>query len=330
MSEIARSDVKVIEVRKLDADKSSAIDINPQTVLADKLKDFKGTLSSVDKFPVIKEGDAETSWGILKPEKIPMMKMSLGKSSIYIDTKSANVAGWRNKQDNLSDVLRHKSRGLLGNLIMYSGVSGEPVFSFEKGYIKNGAPSAEFVFTVPAPENADPNMSSSEGLVIKKTISLENNGQSLRVHFKFLNQNPFKKGIRSGFRIKNYPMLGNSMAGEGALSSISKIIFKTPEGEGKISSGSPDNNLYLDENCKDIIFLKGVLVPKKWTYSEITVVATDGVKTEKMIFAPDKANTAGFYSWWSELSGLTVELLSKEFELKYGESIDYEYTVTLE
>ncbi|OGV34968.1 MAG: hypothetical protein A2020_13395 [Lentisphaerae bacterium GWF2_45_14] len=330
MAEIARSDVKVIEIRKLTGDKSSAVGVKPQTVISKKLKDFKGNLSSVDKFPVIKEGNAETSWGILKPEKIPMMKMSLGESSIYIDTKSANVAGWRNKQDNLSDVLRHKSRGLLGNIIMNSGVSGEAVFSFEKGYIKNGAPSAEFMFKVPAPENADPNTSSSEGLIIKKIISLENKGQSLRIHFTLLNQNPFKKAMKIGFRIKNYPMLGNSMAGEGALSLISKIIFKTPEGESRIASGSPENNLYLNENCSDISFLKGVLTPKKWTYSEITVVASDGVKTEKMTFVPDKNETAGFYSWWSEISGFTVELISKESVLEYGKSLDYEYIVNLE
>ena len=113
------------------------------------------------------------------------------------------------------------------------------------------------------------------------------------------------------------------------MSSISKIIFKTPEGEGQISSGAPDNNLYLDESCKDINCHKGIN-PKKWSYSEITVAASDGVRTEKMIFVPDKKNTAGFYSWWSEISGFTVELISKEFTLEYGKCFDYEYIINLE
>ena len=38
----------------------------------------------------------------------------------------------------------------------------------------------------------------------------------------------------------------------------------------------------------------------------------------------DMKNTAGFYIWWSLNSGFTVELLSKEFEIPYGQEVTYE------
>lgn len=332
LAEVKKSDVAAFEIKKSSDEKIRHEKSLSQTEISSKLEAFKNSSASADKFSSVSKDGAEAGWGILKPEKIPMLKLSQAGRTAYIDVqKGAIVSGWLNSSVNFSDLLYHKSRGFLGNLIFYDDIQNNGFYPFilEKLSVENASPCAQFFYRVPSAQNADPEARTNEGLEVRKKICLKNNGNRLKISFTFTNQSPAKKNINLGFRIKNYPRLGSAFAGGEALSEISKITYQSPAGSGVIASGASSNNLFLKEDCRNLNFLKGQIKPAKWIYSDICVKAGTGNRALTMKFSPQETGTAGFYTWWS-LSDLTVELLSTEKTLNYGQSYTYEYLIDLQ
>ena len=169
-----------------------------------------------------------------------------------------------------------------------------------------------------------------EGLKVEKQITFENKGNTVKIKYTFTNNNSRKKDIQLGFRIKNFPKPGGALVNED-LSKITQISFDSSEGPKVLKDGYADNDNYIERaDSAPVSFFKVKPKPYKWIISPVKVLAGIGKFNEQMIFTPDKENTAGFYVWWSKYSGYTIEFISKERLLKYGESISSEYSVTLQ
>ena len=331
---IPRDAVKAIEISR---DPMTCRGANIlQKEVSNELADLRKKLQENYSFKEIKQGNAEIIWGATKDAKTPQLKLISDKRKMYINIENgASIVSWGEKNKNNNDLLFYKQRGCLGNLILNNEKlsSGNYVFTLDKLFIaEDGSPVAKLFYTVPPELNASASADTGlmEGLKVEKQIALENNGNAVKVKYTFTNNNSRKKDIQLGFRIKNFPRPGGALVNE-ELSKITQISFDSNEGQKIFKDGAVDcDNYILAEGCGPVSFFKVKLKPYKWTVTPVKVLAGIGKFNEQMIFTPDKQNTAGFYVWWSKNSGYTIEFISKERLLKYGESISSEYSVTLQ
>lgn len=307
-----------------------------QREIRNELEGLKRKFRENYSFKEIKQDNAEITWGITKDAKIPQLKLISDKRKMYINIENgASVVSWGEKNKSNNDLLFYKQRGCLGDLILNNEklAKGNYVFAIDKLFIaEDGSPVAKLVYTVPPELNASAGADTGlmEGLKVEKQITFENKGNTVKIKYTFTNNNSRKKDIQLGFRIKNFPKPGGALVNED-LSKITQISFDSNEGRQEFKDGAVDGDNYiLTEGCDPVSFFKVKPKPYKWTISPVKVLAGIGKFNEQMIFTPDKQNTAGFYVWWSKNSGYTIEFISKERLLKYGESISSEYSVTLQ
>ena len=329
--EIPRDSVKIIEIARggMKCQGGNILQKEVRKTLAGLKKKFQENYG----FKEIKQDNAEITWGV-KDAKTLLLKLISDKRKMYVDIENgAVIISWGEKNKNNSDLLFYKQRGYLGNLILSNDKSGKGCYLFTVDKLsisEDGSPSVKFLYAVPAELNASANADTGlmEGLKIEKQISLENKGETVRTKFTFTNNNSLKRDIVLGFRIKNYPKAGGTLVNED-LSGITQISFDSGEGRKTLKDGAVDSDNYiLAEGCAPANFFKMKPKPFKWVVSPVEVLAGIGKFNERMIFTPDRENTAGLYVWWSKYSGYTVEFLSREILLKYGESISSEYSVT--
>jgi hypothetical protein len=331
---IPRDAVKVIEISK---DPMTCRGGNIlQKEVNDELTDLRKKFQANYSFKEIKQNNAEITWGVTKDAKTPLLKLISDKRKMYINIENgASVVSWGEKNKSNNDLLFYKQRGCLGNLILNNEKlsSGNYVFTLDKLFIaEDGSPGAKLVYAVPPELNASASADTGlmEGLKVEKQIALENKGNAVKIKYTFTNNNSRKKDIHLGFRIKNFPKPGGALVNED-LSKITQMSFDSSEGQKVFKDGAVDSDNYvLAEGCSPVSFFKVKPVPYKWTVTPVKVIAGIGKFNEQMIFTPDKEKTAGFYVWWSKNSGYTIEFISKEILLKYGESISSEYLVTLQ
>ena len=331
---IPRDAVKVIEISKaaMTCQGGNILQKEVSAELANLKQKFQENYS----FKEIKQDNAEITWGVTKDAKTPQLKLISDKRKMYINIENgASIVSWGEKNKDNNDLLFYKQRGALGDLILSNDKLGKGnyLFTLDKLFIaEDGSPVAKLVYTVPPELNASASIDTGlmEGLKIEKQIALENKGNTVKIKYTFTNNNSLRKDIALGFRIKNLPKPGGSLVNED-LSKITQISFDSSEGQKVIKDDIADNDNYmLAEGCAPASFFKVKPKPFKWTISPVKVLAGIGKFSEQMIFTPDSKNTAGFYVWWSKYSGYTIEFISKETLLKFGESISSEYSVTLQ
>ena len=316
-----------------DITKTPAGQMVSQSEMDAKLAAAKEQLTRMIKFESIARNNAVISWSVLPGgDSSPKLKLQLDKFKIYIDpAKGADIAGWKNTADAAKDYLFHKNRGVLGQLSFYDTKQRSAPYIFElkkTGISEAGNPFAQFIYTVPGCEGANSEANPLEGLEISKEISLCDGGKVIKTSLKFINRNPRRTEMKLGFRIKNYPRLVGSLAGMKSLSDIATIKYSSPAGEKYVPSDRQGGILLLSEKNSGLSFLKGTIKPDPWLPGPVIAEAAAGTLRETLVFDAAPEFTAG-YMIWKTVNDFTVEMLSGEFILPFGQTADYTYTISL-
>ncbi|MFA6102394.1 MAG: hypothetical protein WCV67_11025 [Victivallaceae bacterium] len=313
--------------------KTPSAQIILQSELDAKLAAAKEQLSKMTKFESIARNNAAVSWSVLPgADGTPKLKLQLDKFKIYIDpARGADITGWKNTADAARDYLFHQNRGVLGQLSFYDTKQRSAPFPFELkniGISEAGNPFALCSYTVPGYEGANSEANPLEGLIISKEISLSDNGKTINTTLKFTNRGPRRTEMKLGFRIKNYPRLGGSLAGMKTLADIATVKYSSPSGEKNVPSDRQGGILLLSEKNAGLSFLKGVIKPDPWLPGPVIAEAAAGPLKETLVFDAAPEFTAG-YLIWRTVNDYTVEMLSSEFILPFGKTAEYTYTVSL-
>ena len=332
LAEIPPDDVVLLQVTP-GMTKVPASQIIRQTELNAKLAAAKEQLAKMTKFESIARNNAAVSWSVLPgDDSSPRLKLQLDKFKIYIDpVKGADIAGWKNAGNGGRDYLFHQNRGVLGQLSFYDTKQRSAPFSFELkniGIGETGIPFAQFSYTVPGYEGANSELNPLEGLAINKEITLCDGGKTIKTVLKLTNQNPLCTEMKLGFRIKNYPRMGGPLAGMKSLADIAVLKYSSPSGPKNVPSDRQGGILLLSEKDSGLSFLKGVIKPELWTASPVIAEAVAGSLKETLVFDATPELTAG-YLIWRTVNDYTVEMLSSEFILPFGKTVNYTYTVSL-
>ena len=151
-----------------------------------------------------KKDNGNLEYGLLRPEKRAMLKLTGSKRSIYINADNqALVMGWRSNASALNDVLNLRgNRGYLAALVV-PFLKGQEKFSAQKK-----GRSIEFSYVVPAPEDANPDAEKYTGVEIIKRISLADGGDTVSCEWEIINKSVTGKAIGFFARIRNIPMAG--------------------------------------------------------------------------------------------------------------------------
>ncbi|OGV38340.1 MAG: hypothetical protein A2020_08155 [Lentisphaerae bacterium GWF2_45_14] len=310
--EIGREDVKLIEITQNKPNASGTLE---QSDIKSRLEKGRRNLknSIIDRFPNQKSGDAEIAWGFLLPDKNSLLKLTKAETSAYINLdERASVTGLvYGKNDSL---LHNGSRGFLDKLILFNNAGHSSYrYTLKKTVIEKGIPKVELFYRVPPEESANADSIVPVGLEITKTVSLEQNGKMIKTRYQLVNRNVEKKTLKINFRVSNFPRIGNAKSV--SLTDISQIKYNNIS----IPAAGPSTRLILGKGISKYTLLPGKVMPEKWDFSPVSVTTADTA----MQFVSQKDHTAGFMVW-SSLDYFTIEFLSTEIELKFGEKIEYQ------
>jgi hypothetical protein len=325
MSLVKKSGVLQLEIKDGLAS-MKGVKTTSQKKFIDMIAPLKKSFASSTSFPTKKIKNASINWGDINADKIPELKLVSGNKKIYIDiAQSASIIGWKQEGNSSSDLLKHKSRGFFDQVNIPGKETERFHFNIKKMYFKNNAPCVVFEYTIPQRMDAGAEPDKLEGLFIRKTISLQENGNEIKIKWEFKNNSPRKTAMQFYLRLKNHPRLGARVAGRVPLGSIGNILLATKSGAKKINSSSPSNNLFLNKTNASHTFLNGKAVARDWLNKPIKVQAIDGkTEVENIIFEPSKS-FAGVYIWWGNT--YTIELLSPEYILNYGKVKTLSYKI---
>ena len=313
--------------------KTPSAQIIMQSELDAKLAAAKEQLSKMTKFESIARNNAAVSWSVLPgADSMPKLKLQLDKFKIYIDpAKGADISSWKISTNTAKDYLFHQNRGVLGQLSFYDAKQRSAPYAFELkniGINEAGNPFAQFSYTVPGYAGANSEANPLEGLVISKEISLSDSGKTIKTTLKFTNRSPRQTDMKIGFRIKNYPRLGGTLAGMKTLADIATVKYSSPSGEKNVPSDRHGGILLLSEKNSGLSFLNGTIKPDPWLPGPVVAEAAVGSLKETMVFNAVSEFTAG-YLIWRTVNDYTVEMLSSEFILPLGKTVDYTYSIGL-
>jgi hypothetical protein len=302
-----------------------------QDLFTARLKQLRGQLVAATDFPRQKEGEAEVSWGDVDENGVPDLKLTLGKRGAYFAiADNAKLISWKNVGDPLSDLFFFKDRGFGDEIVLYSNHTGKKLpFILKSATINNGLPEAVFSYLMPERDGASPIDDPQGGLLMEKTVRLVDAGKTLHVMWRFTNNNPQKKAVPVGFRIKHYPRLGGRLAGNKPLTQISSIAIPTAGEPIRIAGGTAPNTIFLADPESISSFVKQIsdshvpTAPKAWRPGPVVVSAEADGNVERFSVEPDVSATNGLYIWWG--GTFTIETLTPDLTLDAGETLTHEY-----
>ena len=174
---------------------------------------------------------------------------------------------------------------------------------------------------VPASENADMDSVSPAGMQVEKTVSLENDGKTIRSVYVLKNPADSAHVVRSGFRLRNFPRLGASWNTGKALSSFWRMEMNGPDGEFAFLNPPNADNLILTAGAAVPGGLSGAVFPQRCSGGAARLCAEyDGQKMQLAMELLPRSESAGFLCWWGRNSASTLEPLTTEKILRPGES----------
>ncbi len=317
LAEIPAGTVRQFEIAR---EKRKAAGLIEPAALEKKLAGFHAGNSSVSRFRSLREGNRAVGWGILPEGSGPMLKLSAGSRSVYLDlNRNAAIAGYY--IDDLEDILSGEGRGVMDELNLYR--FRDPLaFELTDAKIEKGIPTVRFAAVVPAAENADPNSTLPAGLRIEKTVSLEDDGKTIRSVYTLLNPEDSGRTMKVGFRLKNHPRLGAAWNSGKVLSSLWRIGMNGTSGKILFRGAERADNLILAAGVNTAPGeLTGKILPERYAGGAAELSASFNGQNAEISFEllPD-AECAGFLIWWSSSSASTLEPLTREKILKPGES----------
>ncbi|MFA7231272.1 MAG: hypothetical protein WC071_08365, partial [Victivallaceae bacterium] len=317
LAEIPPGDVLLLQVTPGKTQVSAAQTVS-QSGLEEKLASAKKQLAQTTRFESIAKNSALVSWSVLSGEnRAPKLKLQLDKFKIYISpAQGADIVGWKDIDNTAKDYLFYQNRGFLGQFSFYD-TKQRISFPFELkniGISDAGNPFAQFTYIVSGYEGANAEINPLEGLKISKEISLCDGGKTIKTIMKLTNNSPLKTEMKIGFRIKNYPRLGGTLAGMKTLSDIATIKYYSDSGEKNVPPDRLGGILLLSEKDAGLNFLKGTIKPNQWSPGPVTAEAKVDSMKETLTFDASSELTAG-YLIWRTVNDYTVEMLSSEFIL---------------
>lgn len=283
----------------------------------------------------LRDGKKGIAWGLLRDQNAPQLKIAVPDYRIYLDPGAgASVKSWFNIPGRRDMLYYDRMRGSLADQILSNdaGGTGNYRFNVEKvAWNSSGEPEVSLAYTVPPELNAgaDLDLGPLEGLHVSKKLTLSGDGGTLLVHWRFTNRSSMKKPVTFGFRIKNDPKTGCALLYEPSRK-ITRISYGTNHGPQTVSVGNMPKEHYLTAHGFERPgFFRVKPVPGVfWNGGEVTVRASKGKFSESLTLIPDPAWTAGVY-FWNDHSHNTVEFISAEKTLRFGESIDYRMKMIL-
>lgn len=303
----------------------------------DLVKEWKQHCSAFSagyRMEELRDGKKEIVWGLLRDQNAPQLKIAASDYRIYLDPGAgASVKSWFNIPGRRDTLYYDRVRGSLANQILSNdtSVSGNYRFNVESvSWNTSGEPEVSLGYTVPPELNAgaDLDLGPLEGLHVSKKLTLSGNGDTLLVHWRFTNRSSMKKPVTFGFRIKNEPKTGCALLYE-PFRKITRITYGTNRGPQTIPVENMPKERYLAASgFKGPGFFRVKPVPGVlWSGDEVTVQASKGKFSETLTLIPDRNWTAGVYFWTDHT--YTVEFISEEKTLRFGESIDYRMKMIL-
>ena len=248
------------------------------------------------------------NYGLLRPEKLAVVKFADKERSVYVNPNDQSmIVGWRSNASALNDILY--LRGNRGNL-------GELSVPFLKGQEKftpivNGD-NIKFTYTVPSPEDANPEAEKYTGVKIEKNISLADNGKTVVIKWDIINSSNSKNNLEFFGRIKNLPMLGSLISEGKQLGACGTI----KSGNLISTVGAPVSTLWHKNNAK-LEFNTAKL--EKWNGASIHLSVSSFGEEEALEFSFDKS-CYGVHFWRQNEGILTIEGMYY-FNIPYGRKV---------
>lgn len=343
LAEVAPGSYKVIEITPVKSDTAALKnqdDIILQENLQAKLAAENTRMATLCQFTEKKsaDGSSSISWGDPDKNNVPELKLSNGNNCVYISAdKAGGIISWRAKSSGVSDdfVADKNYSGVIGNIIFYDDKNHANRNNYSIKSLdldKTGCPVATLFHKIAPELNANASTETPlDGVEITKEIKLEKNGTDLTVRFKVKNASLSGKAIKTGFRIKNYAFPGSGLSGSEPPVKISSVSTTVDGAEKVVSGDFSGNNIFLASGNSNLSFAGQIDVkPKAWTVSPVKIMAAADNNKRILSIKPDAENTAGFYVWWSPTTGFTVEFLSKEFTIPFGDTVTYECSYRIE
>jgi len=312
LAEVPGKGAAVFKINKIDFKCIPAKET--QAILAGKSSASNTNASELGQLKQESSEKGSVSWGIVPgTEKTLAIKLQMNNTKAYVSVeRGANIVSW---VQNGKDVLRHeKLRGYMGELVLYDPAQPAAPYPFaikDSGIAETG-PFAVHSHLVQGYEGANPKPNPLFGLRIERKISLEENGTALRISFSFTNESPSKSDMKFGCRLKNIPYLGSDISGDKTPSEITVI-----KNNGIESDRSKKEKIFLASEVK-IPFAANMKAEIWDGASPFEAVASNHEKIEKLSLRMEPDNLgAGLYTW-SGRGIYTLEALSREMLLPYG------------
>lgn len=288
-------------------------------VLLAKVSEFKRNASEKQRFAPVANGECSASLGLLPDISKPLVKLSCGKRSIYLDSaRGAAVVSW--KTDAFNDVLMQMTRGTLDEPLLYQ-FPGNIAFDLTSIEATSDSATAQFSFKAPAPTNASTDDNSLYGLEILKQVRLEQNGTRIVSTYTFANRREAKgKSLKVGWRLKNYPRLGASFLKEKPLSSYWHLNVPVGGNVLRFTAGELNSsNFFFTPNAMNSAKYDGTVKSRNYAGQPILLTASDAGQSHSLTFIPDKDAVDGIMVWWCATDASTVEPLFDNSTIKPGE-----------
>ena len=280
-----------------------------------------------------KIGDAEIGYGDINKDKIIDLKLKLKDRKMYVCAENGGVInGWKGPAW-YSDAFNYgaQASGFADQIFVYTNLQSPPAkkdfnFKYVSAAITVNGIEAVLQHVMPPPENASMEKDILEGLTLTKEIELTDNGNTINIQWTFENANPRKETMPLAFRIKMRPCIGGKTAYETKkrLPEITSVTLNSAGEKIIIEKGGKGSCVFINKNHK-LNFLDGKVPYVNWDGTPVLVSAG----TETMAIMPDSQLTAGCYVYWNDAYGCTVELLTNEFTLPYGDKKSYSYQLKI-
>lgn len=285
-----------------------------------KLAEFNKRIREMHQFNHVREGRLFAGWGILPDLNKPLIKLSDGRQSLYIDpVENGRIVGYF--IDSVQDILAEKNhRGMLDELNIYRNV--QPLhYRLDALKIISGAPEVTLRATVPLPDTAEPDPKAPSGLEIIKKVRLENS--RIVSEYTILNPVSTRRVIPAGARIRHWPRLGEE---NGKTNCAANWILTQETGKtlvGGSRAGGESELIFLSSHAAGVpgeLHLRPQ--PERCSVVPLKLAVRDGSTGMGIDLKPVEA-AAGFYTWWSPGSPATIEPLTVEKNLSPGEKFEF-------
>ncbi len=306
----------------LKLDPGTADNAFDQTASTEILKKFQSGSIAEKKFKSFRHDNTAAYWGMVKDTDKAILFLEQGKGRLGIAAlDDGEVLLWQPDGTGNNDVLYFQNRGFLGRFMFNSPDQLAAPYPFELTGIerKGNSPAASFEYQVPDYANASALKNPLTGLMIRKTITLTENGRECQLDYHF--RNPTEAPMEFSFRVNNFPRLGGNIAGNKPLNTITTVNY----GGVRFTPGSPTaEKLILDapdgakELRRNVIFGR---IPVEVAPPTAIELHANNAVSEKMTISVEPPPT-GIYSW-SDTNVYTVEPISQEITLPPGKTLSW-------